>query len=122
MGDGEENKRKSVQNRTSDDDTGLPPRQVQALAALLNSPSIVAAAGRVGIHEGTISRWIRDDLKCGCFVRPRKQGRRKQEKNRANPRFDGRGFSVQPDQGGAGLTVSEAKAWTRRKVEALRRR
>ena len=56
-----ENPCKTVQNRTSDDDTGLSPRQVQALAALLNSPSIVAAAARVGIHEGTIRRWIRDD-------------------------------------------------------------
>ena len=56
-----ENPCKTVQNRTSDDDTGLTPRQVQALAALLNSPSIVAAAARVGIHEGTIRRWIRDD-------------------------------------------------------------
>ena len=52
---------KTGQMRAPDDDADLTPRQLQALGALLDSPSIVAAAGQVGIDESTIRRWIRND-------------------------------------------------------------
>lgn len=39
----------------------LTPQQDQALMALLDSPSIVAAARKVQVDERTIRRWLKED-------------------------------------------------------------
>jgi hypothetical protein len=41
-------------------DRRLTPRQVQAVAALLDEPSIVGAAARIGVNEKTIRVWLTD--------------------------------------------------------------
>ena len=41
--------------------TGLKPSQVRALAALFDSPSIVAAARRAEVGERTLRRWISEN-------------------------------------------------------------
>ena len=52
---------KSGQIRTQDDDADLTSQQVQALVALLHSPSIVAAARQTGVSERSVRRWIKDN-------------------------------------------------------------
>ena len=47
--------------QTKPDKTGhLDRKQVQAVAALLSQPTILAAAETVGVNEVTIRRWLKD--------------------------------------------------------------
>lgn len=38
----------------------LTPQQLRGIAAVLNQPTLAAAAGEVGVHPRTISRWFRE--------------------------------------------------------------
>src|SRR5262245_46994069 len=38
----------------------LPRKREQAIAALLASPTIEAAAGQVGVNEWTLRQWLKD--------------------------------------------------------------
>ena len=40
---------------------GLKPSQIRALAALFDSPSIVAAARKAEVGERTLQRWLGED-------------------------------------------------------------
>ena len=39
----------------------LTPRQVQGVIALMSSPSISAAADKIGVQRQTMLRWMKDD-------------------------------------------------------------
>ena len=47
----------------------LRPSQIRAITALMESPSIVAAAEKAELNERTIRRWLRDDERFQAALR-----------------------------------------------------
>ena len=58
----------STKNRTNEGSSGLTPVQEKLIEALLQQPTIKAAALSVGIHERTARRHLQDPLFASCYA------------------------------------------------------